>query len=273
MTFDAYESSVQLGAPVELYEFASGAERYRYTSADHNVPYGGDNYEAYPIQRDAIEVSAEKGKNNIAIRSQRSLPVADMYRVQPPSEVVTLTISRFHEQDPDSERVVLWMGRILNVKWEQTSRVVIHCEPVSSSLSRPGLRRLFQRQCPHVLYGEKCGVNKLDYQETATIIAKSGTTLSATEFDAFPDGWFDGGFFEFDLDNGNVERRFIASHVGDEIVMSLPSSDVVVGTAVRAYPGCDHSLGAGGCAKYSNEPNYGGQPYIPQKDPTKGSMF
>ncbi len=272
MTFEAYEQSVQLGAPVELYEFAVGLDTYRYTSADHNVEYLGRTFTARPMQRGAVEVSMEKARNNMTIKAPRDLPLADLYRVQPPSEVVTLSIFRYHEIDPDAERVVIWMGRVLNVKWEQTSTVSIHCEPVTGSLSRPGLRRLFQRQCPHVLYGTKCGVSKATYLTETALTAVSNTTLTSPAFDALADNYLSGGMIEFDLPSGNVERRFITSHIGANIVISLPSSDIGVGVTVRAYPGCDHTIST--ChSKFNNHSNFGGFPYIPQKNPMEGSMF
>lgn len=272
MTFNTYEESVQLGAPVELYEFRSGLDRYYYTSADHDVVYGADTYTAIPMQRGSVEVSMEKARNNMTLKAPRNLPVADLYRVQPPSEVVTLSIFRLHEADPDAERVVIWMGRVLNVKWERTSTVSIHCEPVTGSLARPGLRRLYQRQCPHILYGTKCGLDKADWQTDAVLTAVSEATITAPEIGAFADNYFAGGMVEFDLPSGNVERRFITSNTGASAVISLPCSDLYVGLAVRVYPGCNHTIAT--CAsKFSNSDNFGGFPFIPQKNPMEGSNF
>lgn len=272
MTFDAYETSTQLGKPVELYEFTNGGLHYYYTSADHNVTHDGKTYTAYAIKRTAIEVTMEKGRNNLTLRAQRNLPVADIFRVQPPSSVVTLNVYRLHEDDPGQERVVIWMGRVLNCKWEKTSEVVIHCEPVTGSLARPGLRRLYQRQCPHVLYGTKCGINKFDYQTSAELTAISGTTLTSPAFGGEANDYFAGGFIEFDLIDGNTDRRLILSHTGNNVVISIPSSDLYVGITVRAYPGCNHTTSV--CnSKFGNILNYGGQPMIPSKSPMDGSMF
>lgn len=272
MTFNTYETGIQLGNPVELYEFTDGADAYRYTSADHDVTYDGRTYEAYPLQRSQLETTLEKGRNNITIKAPRNLPLADIFRVQPPSNVVTLNIYRFHEDDPDSERVVLWIGRVLNVRWDSALTVTIQCEPVTYSLERGGLRRLFQRQCPHVLYGSKCGLNKNSWAEAATLTAVDSLTVSSLEFDALADDYLAGGFIEFELPSGNTDRRFILAHTGANITISFPSSDLVAGMAVTAYPGCDHTTTT--CnSKFSNSANYGGMPFIPQKNPMEGSMF
>lgn len=276
MTFNAYEASTQLGKPVELYEFMNGMDLYRYTSADHDVEYEGETFIAYPLQRTAIATTAEKGRNNLQIKGPRNIPIADIFRVQPPSDVVTLTVYRYHEIDPDAERIVLWVGRVLNVKWDSALTVTIYCEPITVSLERPGLRRLFQRQCPHVLYGNKCGMSggpqKIDYAVSATITAADGITLTSAAFDALADNYLAGGFIEYELPSGNIDRRFIATHVGADVGINFPSSDIYVGMTVTAYPGCDHTLAT--CnSKFSNSANYGGMPFIPQKDPMDGSSF
>jgi len=270
--FNSYERAIQLGKPVELYEFTNGGVHYYYTSADHNVVLDGKTYTAYAMKRTEISISEEKGKNNLTVRAQRNLPVADIFRVQPPSEVVTLSVFRTHEADPDGEKVAIWIGRVLNCKWEKTSEVAIYCEPVTGSLTRPGLRRLYQRQCPHVLYGTKCGINKTDYLTTAELTVISGTTLTSPTFGGEANDYFAGGFIQFDLPDGNTDRRFILSHTGNDIVINTPSSDLFVGINVNAYPGCAHTTSV--CdSKFSNILNYGGFPMIPSKSPMEGSMF
>lgn len=272
MTFNTYERAIQLGRPVELYVFENGLDVYRYTSADHDVTHDGKTYTAYPIQRGAIEVTMERGRNNLQIKGPRTLPVSDVFRVQPPSDVVTLTVYRFHEIDPDSELIVMWMGRVLSVRWDSALTITLQCEPVTYSLERPGLRRLFQRQCPHVLYGGKCGLDRDDWAEPATLIGVDGLTVTSVEFDALADNYLSGGYIEFTTESGNTDRRFITAHTGAAITINFTSSDLAVGMSVTAYPGCDHTTAT--CnSKFGNSANYGGFPYIPVKNPMEGSSF
>jgi hypothetical protein len=42
---------------------------------------------------------------------------------------------------------------------------------------------------------------------------------------------------------------------------------------VTLYPGCDHTLGAAGCAKFANTDNFGGTPFIPNKNPFGGTAI
>lgn len=271
MTFNAYEKSQREAQPDELYTITNGADSYYYTSSSRDVVNSSRTYTAYPIRRGTIETTMEKGRNNLTINASDDIPVAGIFRVEPPSEVVTLVVSRVHATDPDLEPSVIWVGRILNAKWQQGGEVVFHCEPVTGSLQRPGLRRLSQRQCPHPQYGAKCGLAKNTYKVTTTPTV-SGVTVSHSIYDGYPDGWFSGGYIEFALNNGNTDRRFILSHAGANLTLGFQSADLVSGMTVHAYPGCDHTIET--CAsKYSNNANYGGMPFVPQKNPMEGSSF
>lgn len=269
MTYDAREKSIQSGEPIELFDFARGDTHWRYTSAKTSQSYNTRTWEAALIQRGNIEHTAEKGRSNLRITVARDLEIAELFRTQPPSDVITVTLHRFHAGETTG--AVVWMGRVLNAEWTGAT-AVLNCEPVSTSLARPGLRRLYQRQCPHVLYGPACRLNKATFAVTAELTAVSGTTLSAAEFDAQPDGYFAGGFLEYTNPDATIERRFITAHTGADIVISLPLSVLDAGSQVVAYPGCDHALST--CSsKFSNSDNYGGFPFIPSKNPFGGSSL
>lgn len=264
MTYDVRETSRQSGEPIELYEFAWGENLLRVTSAKTTQLYNSYLWQPALIQRGSIDFTTEKGRNNLKLSVVRDFPIADLFRVMPPNDVIVVTVHRFHTGDSDG--AVIWSGRVLNCEWTG-STASLNCEPISSSLQRVGLRRMYQRQCPHVLYGTACGVNKSSFNAVATLSAVSGVTLTSTAFDGFADGYFAGGFIEF-----GSERRFITEHTGGTITINLPLYELEVGDAVTAYAGCNHSLTT--CHdKFNNALNYGGMPYIPTKNPFGGSIF
>ena len=262
MTYDAREVSMQSGEPIEMYHFAVNGTDYRYTSAKSAVSYGGHTYSPALIKRGSIDFTTEKGRNNLKLQTVRDFPVADLFRVMPPTDIILLTVHRVHYGE--TEGVVIWSGRVLNCEWSG-STASLNCEPVSSSLQRVGLRRMYQRQCPHVLYGGACGVEKADFSVSATLSGVSGLTLTSASF-ALGDGYLAGGYLAF----GN-EKRFITNHVGSVITINF-SLAVAVGNIVTVYAGCDHSLPT--CdGKFSNSENYGGMPYIPIQNPFSTSVF
>lgn len=266
MTYDTRENSLQSGEPIELYQFTYGNNIYRFTSAQTAVSAIGYVWQPALLKRSGIDYSAEKSRSNLKLDVSRQFEIADLYRIMPPSEVILLAVYRYHEGD--NEVAIIWTGRILAVEFAG-SLATITCEPVTTSLKRTGLRRLYQRTCPHVLYGSACRVDKANFMLTATLTTVYGTALGCSAFGLYPDRFFAGGYIEFEY-NGVVERRFITVHTGTQITINVPLIGLESGSSVKVYAGCDHTKQT--CKdKFNNLLNYGGFPYIPQKNPFGGN--
>lgn len=262
MAFNDYELATQSGQPVELYTFRYGTNRLDYTSSDSAYVYETRAYEPASLQRTAIEETSEISRSDLKITCAHDFEPSRWFDPYPPSEVVTLELRRLHR--PDGDVKLFWIGRVLTCRWVDTS-AELSCESLVASMRRPGLRRLYQRGCPHVLYGTGCGVAAASYRHSATLSAVSGTTVTASAFDAQPDGYFAGGYLEWQ--NGTrLERRAIRTHVGTDCVMSHPIPGLPPFATVYAYAGCDHTLATCG-TKFANQLRYGGFPYVPQKNP------
>jgi uncharacterized phage protein (TIGR02218 family) len=263
MTYDAREGSVYAGNPIELYEFNRGVDYWRYTSGDEDVTYGAQTYARTPIDRSALDETSELNRTNLEITLQRDNPVSDLFRLYPPGDVVTVTIRRKHRDD--AEAVVIWVGRVLNCEW-RGGEAVLHSEPVYTSIRRNGLRRFYQRQCPHVLYGASCGVTQALYKAPGTVSAISGNTLQVSAAGSFADGYFAGGYVAWLSSAGVSDNRLVTDHAGVTLTLAAAIAGLSVGDPVDLYPGCDHTLST--CqAKFANHANYGGWPYIPTKNP------
>lgn len=267
MTYAAVETSIQSGRPVELYEFLYGATAYRYTSADGDVVYGGNTYSAVPIARGAVEATNEVARLALEITCTRELPVLEPFAVSPPEEVVLITLRRLHAGD--GEAIIMWMGRVLNVTLNNAA-AEIHCESVYTSLKRVGLRRLYQKSCPHVVYGTGCGLARATYKATKTVSTVVGTTITVGSIGAV-DGYYAGGYLEWSS-GGVSHRRSIHSQTGGAVVIGFPIPGMAASDSVDLYPGCDHTLST--CnGKFGNSLNYGGMPYFPPKNPFAGTAI
>lgn len=266
MSYDLVERSEQSRRPVEIYTFYRDFQPFRYTSADRDITVDGATFLARSISRSAIESGQEIARQSLSITAQRDLEVADLFRVSPPSVPVTCLLQQFHEGD--GQVAALWNGRVVQVEW-QGMNAVISCEAVYTTMRRVGLRRAYQKQCAHVLYGGGCKVNREAYRVEAPADAVTGAQISVALADTFPDGYFAGGIVEFTIAGGLNERRFIASHVGPLLGLNSHPLGLGPGEIVRLYPGCDHTIAT--CSdKFSNSDNYGGMPYIPTKNPFGG---
>lgn len=267
MTYDVKERSAWDGRPVEVYEFSRGHLRWRYTSAQQNVTVNYATYEAVAIARGGIELTNELNRSALKITVARDHPVAEMWRVAPPSEPVSLVISQYHLGDEDL--AVQWMGRVINVEWSG-SVATIALEPTYTGVRRQGLRRKYQRGCPHVLYGAACRLSAQIYRLSTTCSGIDGNVIASSDVAALGGGYFSGGYVEWEVQSGIYERRYIALHAGAELTLCGAPFGLEVGQSIGAFPGCDHALAT--CdAKFGNAANYGGMPYIPVKNPFSGN--
>lgn len=274
MSFLAQEQGVETAAPVELYEINYGAQTWYLVSGDapYTDPLTLRLYEPYEMARSEIDANNDFGKSGITVQVRRDAPFLDLFRVAPPSGVVSLTIKRVHRTDTADQIVVIWKGRMLNVAWAPAIATVT-CESIRASVQRYGLRRPFQLSCPHVLYGSACGVSRATHEIVGTASSINGEDIIVTDAVGYDDDNFAGGYMEWQNSLvAAVERRSIRASLESTGQLSLIGVTVglTVGDEVRLYPGCDHTLGAGGCPKFNNVPNYGGFPYTPNKSPFTG---
>lgn len=277
MTFATYEASKDDGKPVELLLVQHLTRAWAYTTADSPVVHDGHVYLPLPMDHTAIKQSGEVGKSTITVRLARNSDVANLFRQQPPSSVVTLTL--FVKHDGDDDVKAFWKGRIVNCEW-LSEWVSLTVENARSSMQRTGLRRVTSSQCPHPLYsiGEGlCNVDKELYRQDLVVSEINGTTITVASATPFADGHFAGGMASWvHSDDGYTEQQMITSSgtvstVSTVVLVTRPKG-LIVGQVVSLYPGCDHTAAV--CLnRFNNKPNYGGQEFIPKKNPFAGSVL
>ncbi|XAQ48619.1 hypothetical protein [Xanthomonas phage vB_XeuM-YB23] len=269
MSYATIEASREQGAPVELYEFTQGLQRWAFASGAFEVVRDGVVYKPSSISRDRVKQSTDIFKNGIKVKFPRDDEFASQFLGFSPEEVTSLTIYRGHYGDPDQQFVIYWKGRVLSAS-AADSAIDLECEPVYTSIRRPGLRAKFEYGCRHVLYGRGCNVNRESYRHNGTVIGMSqglNVVVSGVEGN-YEDGWFAGGI----LVAPDGAARFIVSHTGGTVVLSRPLASLAGDQAVRLYPGCNH-LKTTCAAKFNNLPNFGGFPWIPTRNPFDGSSI
>lgn len=268
MTFDAIENSARRGRKVFLYTWQRGEKTWRYTGADRNLQINFQDYIAAAISHEEIEQGPDLVRMNLAVAVPTLHPVAVMYRQQSPIDSVVLTVSEYHAGDPDNEVRPVWSGRIVSVGWDlPEGEATINHSPTSASLGRNGLRRRCQKNCPLVLYGLACRVNREAFRLSTTVAQLVSLALTADGIAGHFDGYWNGGYIEYAIETGVLERRGITSHTSGTITLSSLPIGLTDGMPVSIFPGCDHTTGANGCGKFNNLPNYGGFPHFAQKNP------
>jgi hypothetical protein len=269
MAFELLETSRDQGIPINLFLFRYGTAPgafYAYTDHEEAViePIQSITYEPVPIMRGPLVSSGTLDKTNLEIRTHQDSQISELFKVYPPAHTVTLTIRQGHSTD--TEFLVVWAGRILSCSREG-NEAKLTAEPISTSMRRPGLRRHWMYGCPHVLYGPECRADK----NAATVvgqvfgIASYAVTLRNGWQGANDPGKFLGGMLEW-AGSAGTESRTIVRITGDTLFLSGPPRDLGIGDLVNVVRGCAHTMEA--ClGDHNNIHNYGGQAWIPYKNP------
>lgn len=264
MSYNSAETSRYSGAPVELYKFTCGAEKWCFTSGDTAVTYIGDVYSPDVITRGEIDQSQEQQAGAIDVTVLRDNEVAALFIPYLSVQPVGLTIYRKHRSD--AETVTIFIGKVVTVKFEG-AEATISCAPASQILQKKIPVNVYQNQCNLALYGTRCGVDKTLFAESGNVSAISGYTVTVPGMNSHGDGWFAGGWMQ----RSNGDMRFIVSQVGNDIELQAAFLDLTVGELVTLYAGCDRSEST--CnLKFSNLVNHLGFARIPTKNPFNGSV-
>lgn len=274
MSFAAREASRSQGAPDTLIRFIHQTTYYAYTDAEEPITHGVDAagqplvYQPIPLSPDSVVASGTLDKSILKIKLPRTTGIAELFRVFPPSDVVTCTMFQGHHGDPDSEFNVVWAGRAISGA-HAGSTATLNCEPISTSMRRPGLRRRWQYGCPLPLYGPQCRAVQADFTRTAAPIDVNGVTVT---FAAGWNGVFDparflDGVMQWTTGAGITEIRAIirVDVANKRLTVSGRLDSLNAGDTVHISLGCNHQMD--GCDVFANIQNFGGDPWIPKQNP------
>lgn len=270
MTFLAREYSSYGGEPVILYEFRRGSLALNYTAADQDVVVGTTTYTSTAISHAGVKQSGDAVTDALQITAPYSLDIGAWFRFTPPSDIVYVTIRRYHFGD--TEAVVVWLGSVVSVATDEIGKVTVNCQAVSVSLKRGGLRLAWQRNCPHALYDQNCRADKTLFAQPVTISTVNANSLSVT---AFPyggatDPYWPGGFIEWLIGPLTYERRMIENASPGVVVPYGNMDGYSAGLAITMYPGCLRtSLHCD--SFFNNLVNFGGYEFMPQRSPYDGN--
>ena len=262
-SYESYEQSVASGEPIELYHiYDENGEHWRYCTSEEDVTYNGDVYESSIIDRSEMVLGENSEVNALTVKLKRSNEMTNTFIACPVESVVRLVLYRQHAD----YTAIYWSGVLVSVTHDGSGIPTCRFEPVSSESVHVGARRCNQRLCDHVLYGYRCDVDAWKWKVEGVIAGVSGIQISAVAFGTKPGNWFVGGEI---VTCG--AHRLITYHVGTIIKVSRSILTAEVGDSFEAYAGCDHTPTT--CnGKFSNKLNYGGNEFLPVKNPYAGSI-
>ena len=281
MAFDDVERSAQLGRPVFFVKFTRASKEWRYTNVDQDITFNSQVYAAIPLIVPSFLQSGDAKASDMTLELPSSASICTYLDSRTPTSVINVSIRRGHMVEDEftgtftapilADAPIVWVGEIIGIERPAVNKRGLLCNTLSLSMNRGGLRLTWSRNCPHMLYERGCFVNKASFvTNLAGITVVDGVTISATEVDALADGWFNGGFLEWDSETGVTERLGIETHVGPLLTVFGSTYGVAGGAAYKVYPGCDRR--ASTCnSKFSNILNFGGINHMQGRSPFDGN--
>lgn len=268
MAFDTYESSRHAARPIKLFKFMLGPlpeDELRYTDAESVQAFENKDYQPIAISTGKMTANGTLDNSALTVNMQGNTELHNIFRIWPPSYVVGLIVYQGHSDDPDNQFLAAWGGRVINAAWPN-NQLKLTCEPTTLSFRRSGLRRNYQRSCPHALYGPQCRAAKIALDTSCTEI-HARNTIRVGSVAGTPVA-YSNGTIEWVNEDGRREIMSVwAAGADGYLKLSGTPITLKVGMAVKLYKGCDHTMGVAGCGMHNNILNYGGQPWIPMKNP------
>ena len=192
-----------------------------------------------------------------------SLPVAQALRARA-WDSATVLLSRAYFDATGLLKGILprYQGTVAPMRFLDGT-LEITLKPPSQTLNR-AVPPVYQDACHNTLFDTACGVSRPAYTVTGTVSAGSTTALVQTGRGEAA-SYFNGGVLVFTSGLMAGLPRTVRSHSAGG-ALSFFEPYPLAATAGDAYsltPGCDRSLGAGGCSRFGNRLRFRGTPFIP----------
>lgn len=269
MSFAEYETSLQNGQPVRLYQFQRGPIKWGYTNADRNISHQSIVYRAVEggIADDGIRQTEDAQADTLNLTVPATLDVAQMFRIVAPGQTVAVTIFDLHFGD--NGFLVVWMGQVIGVRFKNEISAELQCRNLSASLERTGLRKTWSRICSHQLYDSACAAPRNSFKTEGLIDRLDGSSIGFAQAAGHEDGYYAGGYIEWTSQYG-LEQRGIEAHVSDSLTIYGGTFGLATSQLIAVYAGCNRLFQT--CQdRFNNAVNYGGAPHMPGKSPFDGT--
>jgi uncharacterized phage protein (TIGR02218 family) len=129
--------------------------------------------------------------------------------------------------------------------------------------------RVHSRSCDAKLYGVRCGLIRASWEtsHTVTEVLNPRRSFKVDNVPLFGDGWFDRGGAIFLTGNNTGLELEVKTQSNSLITLQDQAPlDIVLGDTLTMFPGCDHTTGPFGCAKFNNIINFQGFTDMPTND-------
>lgn len=264
MTYDAFEKSVNLGRPFEVYEFKGPAGIFRYASGPQERIVDDEVYEPLSITRTSVVVSSildspQTMDFNVPIRCD--LAFAYTRHVIP--DTLAVRVLRAHDgTDYNTDFKVEWSGEAVGYRIANSWFIISTVSRLQSMILGASTSVMMQNACNNEVYDARCQAVEGDHSFETTVALVDAVRVHVADMN-YPNGELELGRIVCDRTG---ESRTITSAEDDELEVAYPFYDLVVGDAVTLILGCDNKMDT--ChQRFNNVEHYTGFRFVPVSNP------
>lgn len=225
--------------PAELYHMWYGNQHWRFNSGDVDIVYDGKTYTAAYLERSAVSYDMELDSNVVTVTVTKvTTPVVD-FMISIPTDLIWISIHKFHRNGPLDETSPVFMGQIQSVKFKGLA-AIISCSGFDHYLNQIVPRYRYGIKCQHTLFDPNtCGRDGLlesDFTITTQLsgLDSTGLILTAASFGNQADDYYTLGKVTF----GNY-KVMITDHTGTSITIRYKISSLRSDSIVAVTAGCN----------------------------------
>lgn len=270
MSFDAFETSIDSGKPVEVYTVVAGLTTYRWTSAQDEQTVSASTYTpVLGLKRGKFTTDPANREQDFQFEVPTENALAQLFVGNQPGIRIRVTVDKFHRDDlPTPELREVFDGYVQSASFKDSGkRCIFTARETLASVSRQVPRRVYSSACNHVLYDPStCQVDDTDVAFRAaslTVASVVDTVITVTSglSGTYVDGWFDAGFVEA---VGDSDFRLIIQHAGNVVTVLTPFATAPA--LVNVFAGCGHRIVD--CKDdFDNVDRFGGFAFVPYRNP------
>lgn len=303
-TFEQNENLHETGFVSFVAIVSGGGQVWRYCGSDAPlVDADGNTYQPVPLMTDNIQADGSLNGQELTVKMPRGITLADRFFPEADPSIYSIIIRQAHHAEGViHDAPLVFTGVITSVSSSgDNTEMRLKCTTQQGLLSRSGLRRRYQHQCPFVLYGPECRASKIAASFQVNIEAPSTTAFGDIVIRIYGEDADNPGIWRgrdmsvrnnrmflvgATLTFGGADYRVwgLGDHHSDptyiRLVMNSNERDALRAAISAATPesrlatitpSCDHTVTC--CQQvFSNGKNFGGMPWIPFENPVK-QMF
>lgn len=258
----------------EIYDITlTTGDVLRFTTLDVDTTWMGEAYQAIPIKRGTISLHSdlEIDKLDISFGLIGIIIGTEQYTIAQAVEkgffrnaTVKVRIIDF-TSEIDAQRTI-FDGFVSDGVSYNLGAITLKCGSILDRLNESFPKLIYSEFCPHVLFGEGCGVASAPWTFANSATASSTTVNIYSPIFSYAvheeNYWINGSLLFTTGDNSGVARTIIEHHEGYVVVL-VPFTEPVLDTdAFSVVAGCNKT-GTTCDEKFDNYVNFLGFEYIP----------